>query len=75
MVRYGAITKFLHSGPRPPSAAPGFSLVLPTTRVELWRRMIPRILCVGAATFDTILKVPAIPATPTRDEVEALLRR
>ncbi len=28
--------------------------------------MTPRILCVGAATFDTIFKVPAIPATPTK---------
>ena len=28
--------------------------------------MNPRILCVGAATFDTIFKVPAIPATPTK---------
>jgi sulfofructose kinase len=28
--------------------------------------MIPRTLCVGAATFDTIFKVPAIPATPTK---------
>jgi sulfofructose kinase len=28
--------------------------------------MKPRILCVGAATFDTIFKVPAIPATPTK---------
>jgi len=28
--------------------------------------MSPRILCVGAATFDTIFKVPAIPATPTK---------
>jgi sugar/nucleoside kinase (ribokinase family) len=26
----------------------------------------PRILCVGAATFDTVFKVPAIPATPTK---------
>lgn len=28
--------------------------------------MSPRILCIGAATFDTIFKVPAIPATPTK---------
>ena len=28
--------------------------------------MTPRILCVGAATFDTIFKVPAIPTTPTK---------
>lgn len=28
--------------------------------------MTPRILCIGAATFDTIFKVPAIPATPTK---------
>ena len=26
----------------------------------------PRILCVGAATFDTVFKVPAIPSTPTK---------
>jgi sulfofructose kinase len=26
----------------------------------------PRILCIGAATFDTIFKVPAIPSTPTK---------
>ncbi|MBX3750030.1 MAG: ribokinase [Opitutaceae bacterium] len=26
----------------------------------------PHILCVGAATFDTLFKVPAIPATPTK---------
>lgn len=26
----------------------------------------PHILCVGAATFDTIFKVPAIPAVPTK---------
>lgn len=28
--------------------------------------MTPRILCVGAATFDTIFKVPAIPSTATK---------
>ena len=29
--------------------------------------MIPsRLLCVGAATFDTVFKVPAIPSTPTK---------
>ena len=28
--------------------------------------MIPRILCVGAATFDTIFRVPAIPSPPTK---------
>lgn len=28
--------------------------------------MSPRILCVGAATYDTIFKVPAIPAVPTK---------
>jgi sugar/nucleoside kinase (ribokinase family) len=28
--------------------------------------MIPRILCVGAATFDTIFRVPTIPSAPTK---------
>lgn len=28
--------------------------------------MTARVLCVGAATFDTLFKVPAIPSTPTK---------